>query len=224
MPKIALLACLLLSYSSIAQINPQNVQIARDRWGVPHIFAKTDAETSYGLAYAHAEDDFKTIQILLLSAKAMLGQHLGKDGAAIDYVVQLIRAKEQVDAHYETDISPAYKAVMTAYVQGLNDYATDHPNEVLVKGSFPANTKEMLRGFVLSNASFGGIDKALKSILGEKVPEPEVLKAGGSNAFAFNSTKTNDGSTFLISIRTNHSKAQWLGTKPIFVVKKALIF
>jgi acyl-homoserine-lactone acylase len=35
-----------------------DVQITRDKFGVPHINGKTDADASYGLAYAHAEDDF----------------------------------------------------------------------------------------------------------------------------------------------------------------------
>jgi len=35
---------LLITFSSSAQtINPATIQIARDKWGVPHIFAKTDA-------------------------------------------------------------------------------------------------------------------------------------------------------------------------------------
>ncbi|MDP5120669.1 MAG: penicillin acylase family protein, partial [Spirosomaceae bacterium] len=51
---------LLTSYVSFSQINPENIDIVRDKWGVPHIFGKTDAETSYGLAWANAEDDFKT--------------------------------------------------------------------------------------------------------------------------------------------------------------------
>ena len=189
--------CLLFANKTMAQIDPKTIDIARDRWGVPHIFAKTDAQVSYGLAYAHAEDDFKTIQELALSAKAMLGQHYGKNGAIIDFVVQLIRAKEQVDAHYDQDVSAAYKAVMEGYCQGINDYAAKHPHEVLVKGLFPVTAKEMTRGFVLSNASFGGIDRALKAILGGKVPTPTQLSGSGSNAFAFNSSKTKDGKTYL---------------------------
>ena len=47
----------------ISQINPQDIDIVRDKFGVPHIYAKTDREVAYGLAWAHAEDDFKTIQI-----------------------------------------------------------------------------------------------------------------------------------------------------------------
>ena len=83
---------------SFGQINPQNVTIARDQWGVPHIFAKTDPEVAYGLAYAHAEDDFKTIQLICLPAKGKLGKHLGKQGASVDYVVELLHAPELVAA------------------------------------------------------------------------------------------------------------------------------
>ena len=42
--------------------------IYRDNLGVPHIFGNTDADAVFGLAYAHAEDDFKTIQDLLMGA------------------------------------------------------------------------------------------------------------------------------------------------------------
>ena len=38
------------------------VQIARDEFGVPHIFGQSDPDVAYGLAWAHAEDDFETIQ------------------------------------------------------------------------------------------------------------------------------------------------------------------
>jgi acyl-homoserine-lactone acylase len=52
---IIILACLSLP----AQINPANITIARDSFGVPHIFAPTDPEVAYGLAWP-AEDDFNT--------------------------------------------------------------------------------------------------------------------------------------------------------------------
>ena len=36
-------------------------KITRDIWGVPHVYGKTDADAAFGLAFAHAEDDFKNI-------------------------------------------------------------------------------------------------------------------------------------------------------------------
>ena len=88
------IAIILLNQVTKGQVNPADIKIARDSWGVPHIFGNTDADVAYGLAWAHAEDDFKTIQITLLAGKQMLGSHLGKQGAAADYIVGLIRARK----------------------------------------------------------------------------------------------------------------------------------
>ena len=38
-----------------------SAKIERDEWGVPHIYGERDADVSFGLAYAHAQDDYKTI-------------------------------------------------------------------------------------------------------------------------------------------------------------------
>ena len=38
-------------------IRVDKINIARDNYGVPHIFAPTDPEVAFGLAWAHAEDD-----------------------------------------------------------------------------------------------------------------------------------------------------------------------
>jgi len=42
--------------SSGSSPSAQAVQIIRDRWGVPHIFGRTDADAFYGLGYITAED------------------------------------------------------------------------------------------------------------------------------------------------------------------------
>src|SRR3546814_8213470 len=53
---------------------PTDVQIARDGFGVPHIFGKTDADVAYGVAYAHAEDDFATLQEVLAMTRGRAGR------------------------------------------------------------------------------------------------------------------------------------------------------
>ena len=50
-------------YNVFSQINPDKIDIVRDEFGVPHIFAKTDAEVAYGLAWAHARFSFVPIKI-----------------------------------------------------------------------------------------------------------------------------------------------------------------
>ncbi|MBC7891341.1 MAG: penicillin acylase family protein [Sphingobacteriaceae bacterium] len=196
---LPLLILLTATRFSIAQlpIDPQRVQIARDRWGVPHIFAPTDPEVAYGLAWAHAEDNFKTIQLVLLPSKGLLGRHLGKQGAAVDYVSQLLHAHELVEAEFDRSLSPDFKALLAGYVQGLNDYARAHPKEVLVKKLFPLTVRDYAATTVLSLSVISGADDVLKGILAGKAPDLDSFKIGGSNAFAIHPSKTTDGQAYL---------------------------
>ncbi len=194
---IATILSFMLFALARAQFDASKIDIVRDKWGVPHIFGNTDADVAYGLAYAHAEDDFETIQTSFLAGKAMLGRLKGKDGAAIDYVVHLLRIPELVDAKYETDISPEYKKVLEGYCAGFNAYARSHPKEVLLKQLLPLTPKDMLCYSVLQLCISSGVDDALKSIYGGSVAVLNDMKPGGSNAFAFNSKITADSQVYL---------------------------
>ena len=132
------------SFSNAQQKNYE-VEIVRDQWGVPHIFGETDADVAYGLAWAHAEDDFKTIQEAYLAGNALLSRKRGLKGAVADYVAQLIGSEEIVNEKYESDISPAYKTLTQAYAEGLNRYAHKNPKEVIDQKLFPLTPKKMLR-------------------------------------------------------------------------------
>jgi acyl-homoserine-lactone acylase len=195
---LLLVTCLTLTYNwANAQINPAKIDIIRDSFGVPHIFGKTDPDVAYGLAWAHAEDDFGTIQQSLMAGKSMLAQYQGKKGASIDYIIHLLRIPELVQAKYESDLSPTFKKLLEGYAAGLNAYATAHPKEVLLKKIFPVTPKDMVQYSVLQLCVLSGADKALSSIFGGTVPLLENYKTAGSNAFAFNSAKTTDGQVYL---------------------------
>jgi acyl-homoserine-lactone acylase len=184
--------------SSVGQIvDPKSIDILRDKWGVPHIYSKTDAGVAYGLAWAHSEDDFKTIQQGFLAGKAMLGLYSGKKGATVDYVIQFLQCRKIVDELYQTDISPSYKLILENYAAGINAYAQAHPEEVLVKKLFPVYPKDMLTYSLLQLAISSGADKALKEITEGTVSTLPEFSSGGSNAYAFNSKKTEDGNVYL---------------------------
>lgn len=188
----------LLPFYVFAQINPRHVEIVRDQFGVPHIFGKTDADVAYGLAWAHAEDDFKTIQQGYLAGNALLGKHIGTKGAGADFIAQFIGSMEIVEKDYEQKISPEYKKIAAAYAQALNKYASIHPEEVLESDLFPINPKMMLRYAQLQLFISSRGDYWVKRILDNDVkleaPKEEIT---GSNTFAFNSSKTTDGNTYL---------------------------
>jgi acyl-homoserine-lactone acylase len=192
---------LLISVNAAAQsdsyrINPSNITIARDSFGVPHIFAPTDPEVAYGLAWAYAEDDFNTLQLVVLSGKAKLGTALGKKGAEADYVINLLRCRQLVDEQWNT-LSPDFIALVKGYVAGLNAYAKAHPGEVKYKKTFPFNEKEYMTAVIFSVALFCGVDEVLPQILGGKAATLPGFSSQGSNAFAFHPSKTTSGEAFL---------------------------
>ncbi|MFZ1857156.1 MAG: penicillin acylase family protein [Chitinophagaceae bacterium] len=191
-----LLYLLLVNFTASAQISPSNITIARDSFGIPHVFAKTDPEVAYGIAWAHAEDDFETLQLVVLSGKAKLGTGIGKKGAEGDYVINLLRIRKTVDEQWNT-LSPDFLALIKGYVAGLNAYAKAHPSAIKYKQAFPFDEKEYMTAVVFSIGLFCGIDQALPQILGGKVATIPGFNPQGSNAFAMNSVKTTTGESFL---------------------------
>lgn len=93
--------------------------IVRDRYGVPHIFGKTDPDVTYGVAYAHAEDDFATLQEAIAMVRGRLGAMTGADGAKVDYTLHLLGAR--ATAHRDYLKQPAdVRALLDADASGLN--------------------------------------------------------------------------------------------------------
>ncbi|MEO1258163.1 MAG: penicillin acylase family protein [Bacteroidota bacterium] len=192
---IFLLQNLALGQSS--KINLENIDIVRDEWGVPHIFGKTDKEVAYGFAWAQAEDDFKTIQEMLLPIKGLAGVSIGKDGAAMDLLVHIIEAERVVNEKFEKDLSGDFIKYLDAYAAGINAYAKNFPDEVINKKLFPVNSKDVIQGFVLGMTLMASVHKDIIKLFTNKVEAIDLPQAEGSNAFAFSKRKTTDNKTYL---------------------------
>ena len=194
-----LIAYLLFTDNIFSQtlINPAAIDIVRDSFGVPHIFGKTDPEVAYGLAWAEAEDEFASMQQLLLPVKGLMGKVLGKQGAAGDYAFALFRCKEITEEKWST-LSPAFIKYITGYVQALNLYAATHKNEVLNKNLFPITLKEFVSSSVFALTIFNGADGALQRIFSNTEPDAPELNKKGSNSAAVLNTKTTTGESFLL--------------------------
>ena len=188
-----------------------DVEILRDRYGVPHVFGATDPDAAFGLAYAHAEDDFLTIQQTLLAARGKLATVYGRDAAPNDYMVQLLRIQEVVDAGYERDLDQDTRQLVEAYADGLNYFASLHESEAL-PGAFPVTGKDVVAGFVHKTPLFFGIDGVLGELFAaerrrdvsttsgasreQRLPLPD-RSYFGSNVLAVAPSRSDGGETFL---------------------------
>jgi len=184
-------------YANPPIIRTDKISIARDAYGVPHIFAPTDPEVAYGLAWAHAEDDFTTIQTLLLTGQGKISTYLGKKGAPIDFVFGLLNTKATVHAQMD-QFDPKLIQLVKGYLLGLEAYAKAHPEKVLNKHVFPISIEDYLASTAFSVAIFCGVDKALPKILNGTIPHLQGFTGEGSNAFAINANKSASGETMLV--------------------------
>ena len=190
-----LLIVLLVSSCSVPESTTyEDVQIARDKWGVPHIKGKTDKDVVYGLGWAQCEDDFVTLQEQMLASKGMLGELKGKDGLIIDFAIKFMGLKEEVDKRYDAELSQEHKELVESYLSAVNNFAALYPDEVLIKDAFPITPQEALVGNLLGVVAISGSQGHLEKIMNGKIAD-EIPK--GSNAIAIANSKTIGDKTFL---------------------------
>ncbi|MFZ5669185.1 MAG: acylase [Pseudomonadota bacterium] len=177
----------------IEKARDYDVVIRRDRWGVPHILGRTDADAAFGLAWAHAEDDFDTIQDVALATRGTLAASEGPDAAPGDYLVSLLGVWRTVNARYARDLPPDVRAVLEAYADGVNAYAARHPERVK-PGLLPLTGKDIAAGFVFKTPFFYGLDGELRRLVSAKAdPLPK-----GSQGVAVAPSRSSDGATRLL--------------------------
>jgi acyl-homoserine-lactone acylase len=195
---------------------PYSAEIIRDDYGVPHIYGRRDVDVAYGIARAHAEDDFFTLQDVLAMTRGRYGAIAGEDGAPVDYIYHLLGARE-IAGHEIGNLPDDVHAILDAYASGLNDYAAAHPAELKLDRLFPVTAMDIATGFALRQPFFFQLDNVIGALAeGRELPEehgppipqselalPVPLGADGaelgSNAFAIAPEKSGDGVTRLVS-------------------------
>ncbi len=190
----------LTAHGSVADpVLKRDVRIVRDSWGVPHIFGKTDPDVAYGLAIAHAEDDFRNLEEVIAAVRGRGGAITGEDGAKFDFATALLGANQTAANHYG-ELPLDTRLLLQAYAQGLNHYAAKHPSELRIRGLFPVNGQDIVAGFMLRSPFFFGLDRPLGALVaGEPVPrDAGPADERGSNGFAVAGKRSSDGVTRLI--------------------------
>ncbi len=121
-------AAALIAATEIArwEASAANVTIKRDRWGIPHIYGKTDADTVFGTLYAQAEDDFNRVETNYLNAMGRLAEAEGAGELYRDLRMKLFIDPEDLQEQYE-DSAPWLRELMDAFADGLNYYLHTHP-------------------------------------------------------------------------------------------------
>src|ERR1700742_829330 len=104
----------------------RDVTIIRDKWGIPHIYGKTDASTVFGLMYAECQEDFSRVEKNYLEMLGRQAEAYGENYLYTDVMMRLIYDSVQAKADYEH--SPAWMhQLLDAFADGVNYYLDKHP-------------------------------------------------------------------------------------------------
>lgn len=104
----------------------QRTTIIRDRWGIPHVYGKTDADAVFGLLYAQCEDDFKRVEMNYIEKLGRKAEVLGEAELYNDLYIKLII--DSADAVQDYKKAPQWlKTLLQAYADGINYYLYTHP-------------------------------------------------------------------------------------------------
>ncbi len=196
--------------AAIAASRSYDARIIRDRWGVPHIYGARDADAAFGLAYAHAEDDWKTIEEMIFFSRGALASRNGKDAAVTDYLIAALGANDAIARDYEAVLSPDTRALLDGYVAGINLYCAEEKRRC-GPGAAPVRAQDIVSGFTGRTPFFYGLEIKLKALF-EKDPEAQAglewtrqafLRVTpenelGSNAIAVSPQRSADGATRLM--------------------------
>jgi acyl-homoserine-lactone acylase len=158
-----------------------SVTICRDRYGVPHITAQTNAALFYGLGYAQAEDRLMALLSNIKQAKGELAEWNGMESLAGDISTRAFLLAEHAESKY-TALPEAIQLEIEAFASGINRYQTDFPQR-RPQEAFLVTPQDILTFALFTNMAFA----------------TEGLQAG-SNAFVVAPEKTDTGDGVIVSL------------------------
>ena len=121
------------------------VEVLRDRWGIPHIYAKNLDDLFFAQGFVAAQDRLFQIDLWRRVALGETAEVLGQRGIAGDRFARLLKYRGDADAEW-AGYGPDARRIVTAFTQGINTYI-DHcgsrlPVEFQLLGIKPKNGRK----------------------------------------------------------------------------------
>ena len=167
------------------------IEIIRDRWGVPHIYAQTPADGFFGQGFVHAQDRFWQMEVQRRLAAGRLSEMIGEAALETDRIARTFGFARTGRKDWEV-LAPEDRALLDAYVAGINAYLTSsagargrpveftllrHTPEPWTRDDTLAFSRVM--AWQMSHAWYGGLIRAqlIAAVGPERAAELEITDA-----------------------------------------------
>ncbi|MGZ8995246.1 MAG: penicillin acylase family protein [Rhodospirillales bacterium] len=101
------------------------VQVYRDRHGIPHIFAGSREDAALALGFVHAQDRLWQMEGMRRLASGRLSEVLGARTVEIDRTMRTLGFQRLAEAQYASS-SAEVRRVLDAYAAGVNLWLAEH--------------------------------------------------------------------------------------------------
>ncbi len=120
---------LVLLLVSLTLCAAEKVEILRDEFGVPHIYAATATGAAFASGYAQAEDRLEELLRNYRKAEGTMSEAFGPEFVTHDYRQRLWRHRDVARQHY-AELAPNLRAICEAYQAGVRKFMQEHPEQV----------------------------------------------------------------------------------------------
>lgn len=117
------------------------VEVIRDRWGIPHIYAKHAEDAIFAQGYVHAQDRLWQMELNRRVARGKLSEFIGKDGLDTDRVCKTMGYERVAKKDWEL-FGPEEHKIIFSYCAGINAFIRDNKDHLPVEFSLLKITPE----------------------------------------------------------------------------------
>ncbi|MEJ5262562.1 MAG: penicillin acylase family protein [Ignavibacterium sp.] len=102
-----------------------DIEIYRDSFAIPYIFAENDEDVAFTLGYLHAQERLFIMDLIRRAGEGRLAEVLGEKALPFDKMFRTVGIKRTILENYSTYDSQVIK-ILQAYSNGVNKYIEDN--------------------------------------------------------------------------------------------------
>lgn len=141
-----------------------SVDVIRDRWGVPHIYAGNTDDLFFAQGFVAAQDRLWQMEMWRRQREGRLAEILGPSAVARDRTARLLKYRGPTDDSVWVTYHPEGKRIFAAFAAGVNAFITASAANLPVEFKLTGITPEpwTAETVVLHSATFGSANAELQ--------------------------------------------------------------